>query len=92
VAEKGHEVNEETEFWRGRRHRSQQIRAEKRDSAPALLHREKLSFAVRNEGTHYIVAGKHGSVDFWPGTGLWIDRATNQRGRGIRELARFCRG
>ena len=47
----------------------------------------KLPFEIN--GAHLIVQGRRSTIDFWPGTGLWIDRDTNTTGRGVQKLITF---
>lgn len=35
---------------------------------------------------HLLVAGR---LNYWPSTGLWIDRITKRKGRGVVNLMRF---
>jgi hypothetical protein len=64
---------------------SKQIRDERRTKAPAALTRRGIEFESKNEGAHLIVKGPHGLIDYWPGTGRWIDRSKG-KGFGFREL------
>jgi hypothetical protein len=49
-----------------------------------LLRDRDIPFVVKNGGAHIIVNGR---IDFWPGTGLWIERG-GPRGRGVKDLLR----
>ena len=61
-------------------------RARNRDSSRRLLDERDIPYTAHNEGLHLVVGG---SVDFWPGTGLWKVRHSNQQGRGVRHLINY---
>lgn len=63
-------------------------RAHHREHSPNILREFGFSFAVKNNGAHLVVQVNLGTVDFWPGTGLWEHRETRRRGRGVFNLAR----
>ena len=65
--------------------RGQRKRANNRQASPELLTKANIEYETKNLGAHLIVdAGDH-KVDFWPGTGRWIDRK-GKRGFGVRKL------
>lgn len=66
----------------------QDKRARNRDASAALLTQAQIPFVVKNEGAHLIVDGR---IDFWPGTGKWIQRGTSAHHRGVEGLIRFVR-
>ena len=67
-------------------------RATNRTSSAGLLATRGIPFVTRNEGAHLIV-GRPAFADFWPGTGLWIERQTGRKDRGVRRLmAAYQRG
>lgn len=78
------------DYWRdvtpGMKERSQQRRADNRESSAKMLAAAGLAFEVKNDGAHLIVKANGRTVDFWPGTGLWVVRGTNERRRGVRRL------
>lgn len=41
-----------------------------------------IKYESKNNGTHIIIE----NIDYWPSTGLFIDRKTGKRFRGIRNL------
>ena len=43
-------------------------------------------FITKNKGSHLVVEGPHGLIDFWPSTGKWKDREVGDYERGVREL------
>lgn len=66
---------------------SQEKRANNRRNSLALLDQEGVIFEKKNGGAHLIVEQK---IDFWPGTGLWIERG-GKRGRGVHKLLKYLR-
>lgn len=67
----------------------QEKRADNRDQSAAILQRAGILFESKNLGAHLVVMAGAKTVDFWPGTGLWIVRGTNERKRGVRKLVEF---
>lgn len=51
-----------------------------------VLQQNGIPYTVKNAGQHFIVEGKEGYIDFWPGSGKWISRKDGKRGFGLREL------
>lgn len=75
------------------RKQKQEERAKRRAADLMLLAEEGINLAsINNDGAHIIV--NHGGrvIDYWPGTGLWIDRKTQKRRRGARQLINYCKG
>lgn len=66
---------------------SKQRRAHNREASAQLLAGAGIYFASSNAGAHLIVSAHGRTVDFWPGTGLWIERG-GKRGRGVFGLIR----
>jgi hypothetical protein len=56
--------------------------------AVEMLRECNVSFQVKNNGEHVIVAGNP-ATDYWPGTGLFIQRKTKKEGRGIYNLLKL---
>ena len=77
-----------TEMWRAVRHMRQEKRADNREQSTKMLEEKDVDLEVKNMGTHLIVRHCGKVVDFWPGTGKWIDR-TGPKGRGIRGLLKY---
>lgn len=75
--------NEDTEMWREVKKRGQEKRANNRDRSTEILVLAGIPFVSKNNGAHLIVAER---FDFWPGTGLWMERGKAQKHRGIRSL------
>jgi hypothetical protein len=63
-----------------------EVKREKKQSnlenSISLLHKNGIEFDSFNGGTHL----KVGDYDFWPSTGLFINRKTYERRRGIFTL------
>lgn len=76
------------EAYAGLREVSKQKRRDNRESSAELLKRFGVSFELKNKGAHLIVADRW---DFWPGTGLFIDRKNQKRGRGVFRLLKVMR-
>lgn len=51
-----------------------------------MLLKAGIRFETKNLGAHLIVRALGLTVDFWPGTGLWIVRDTKRQGRGVQRL------
>lgn len=69
----------------------QRKRADNRESSADMLRQAGIAFQSNNDGAHLIVRARGDTIDFWPGTGLWIRRGTNQRKRGVGKLLAFCK-
>lgn len=39
-----------------------------------------------NHGAHLVVTNARHTIDFWPGTSLWIERGSSRRRYGVRTL------
>lgn len=76
----------EGDFWRDVRKAGAEKRASNRDYGYAALLAAGVRFDCNNAGAHLVVYGHKGAVfDYWPGTGLWMQRGGPRR-RGLREL------
>lgn len=73
----------DSEMWREHKKRGQDKRASNRDRSTEILVLAGISFVSKNNGAHLIVAER---FDFWPGTGLWMERGRAHKHRGIRSL------
>ncbi len=60
-------------------------RASNRASSSTFLRERGVPFVSKNLGAHLIV-GAPPFADFWPGTGLWIERASGRKDRGVFRL------
>jgi len=56
-----------------------------------FLQKEGILFESKNKGAHLIVRHNGKVIDYWPGTGKFIDRATGKGKRGIRPLLKYLR-
>ena len=73
------------EMWSAEREASQAKRASNRRHSAHLLVSAGVPFVSKNGGAHLLV-GEPIFADFWPGTGLWIERSTGHKSRGVRNL------
>lgn len=71
--------------------RSKQKRAENREGSAELLTQRNINFESLNDGAHLVVRHAGITIDFWPGTGLWITRSPKWRQRGVRQLITYLR-
>lgn len=85
-------MSEMAELWNSLKAERQQKRANNRASSPGLLADAGVPFEVKNDGAHLIVKSDHGeTIDFWPGTGLWIVRGQTHKRGGVRKLIGHCK-
>jgi hypothetical protein len=73
------------ELFNAARVASQEKRSANLESSVELLTNSGASFEKLST-YHYLVAGRY---DFWPSTGLFIDRQTKSKSRGIFELLKI---
>ncbi len=73
------------DVFRAMRADKQERHAANRTERAEILRKAGVRFETRNGGAHLIVEGQGGKIDFWPGTGKWIDR-NRKNGRGINSL------
>ena len=81
----------EGDFWRDVNVARQAKRADNRSSSAELLRKAGISFEVKNIDAHLIVKLPRATIDFWPGTGLWMVRGQPTRRYGVRGLIQFSR-
>jgi hypothetical protein len=78
------------DYWRDvrpdMRKKNMEKRASNRESSAKMLADSGVAFETKNSGAHLIVTASGRTVDFWPGTGLWIERGTSKQKRGVRRL------
>ena len=77
------------EVFKAMREASQEKRAFNRLRSADLLRSRGVEFKTSNYGSHLLVSHEGRVIDFWPGTGLWIDRShpfSAIKGRGVRRL------
>ncbi len=83
------EEQSDTEMWREHRKHQQAKRASNREDSAAIIKHHSVEVESKNFGAHLIVRHAEQTVDFWPGTGKWIDRrAAAINGRGVHNLLR----
>lgn len=79
-------MSEMSELFRERREQSKLKRAQNRQNSVELLTEKNIPFTTNNGNVHLVVAERY---DFWPGTGLWLDRQDKQsksKNRGVFAL------
>lgn len=78
----------DTEMWRAIRKRSQHRRQKNTESsAQVLAGYPQIQVDSRNNGVHLIVRYNGRTIDFWPSSGKWIDRAApGAHHRGVFRL------
>lgn len=79
-------------MWSAYRHARQAKREDNRRASAGILKAEGVKFTECNNGVHLVVhvtPAHH--VDFWPSTGLWQDRKTKIKNRGVRQLIKHCK-
>jgi hypothetical protein len=69
--------------------RSKEKRANNRDASAKMLTDYNVRYLALNQGAHLVIQYDDLIIDFWPGTGLWIDRATRIKKRGVRNLINY---
>lgn len=72
-----------SETFKAMKEHSKEKRASNRDRSTEMLVLAGIPFVSKINGAHLIVAEKY---DFWPGTGLWMERGKTKRNRGIHSL------
>lgn len=83
---------EMAEEFERRKEESKIKRRNNRENAPKVLEGGGIQHIVKNNGAHIIIQiGGDDKIDFWPGTGKWIPRDTQQHERGILDLIRYIK-
>lgn len=82
------EINEVSEMWRDYREARQEKKRENLKFSTDLLDRHSIKYVSHNHGIHLVIEGRNGPIDFWPSTGLYIERKTKRKLRGIVRLLR----
>lgn len=78
------------EFWRDVNEARQEKRASNREDSAAMLTEAGIKFQAKNMGAHLIVSALGHTFEFWPGTGLWMERGKTRRQYGVRRLIAAC--
>ncbi len=76
-------MSDMAEVFNAMKEASKEKRASNRDRSTEILVIAGIPFVSKNNGAHLIVAER---FDFWPGTGLWMERGKPKKHRGIRSL------
>ena len=76
-------MGDEGDFWRYVKAARKAKRAANTVASTDLLTQNGIEFESKNFGAHLFVSGR---FDFWPSSGLYIDRATGKRSRGVMKL------
>lgn len=76
-------MSEMAEFWRDVKGFYQDKRRTNLQSSTEIIKKAGIPFTSKNNGIHLIVMERW---DFWPSTGLFIDRQTKKKGRGVFNL------
>ena len=71
------------EFWNDVNVERKAKRASNLDYSTELLKENKINFISKNNGVHLIVENKY---DFYPSTGLFINRENKKKKRGVKNL------
>lgn len=58
-------------------------RYQNKTSSTEILIKHEIPFVSKNNGVHLIVSNRY---DYWPSTGLYINRKTGKRKRGVFNL------
>lgn len=65
---------------------SKERRAKNRVSSAEILKSHNIEFESKNGGAHLVIRLPDRVIDFWPGTGTFIDRKHNRNDRGVFSL------
>lgn len=79
-------INEETEAWRKYRQDKANKRLKNLEYSTNLLKEKGIQFESHNFGKQLVILCAESKIDFYPSTGLWIERTTRYKNRGIRSL------
>ena len=88
-------MSESGEIWRAtapmRKEQSRKKKESNYEQSKRLLIANKIDF-VEHENGHFVMTCKHGmKYDFWASTGLFINRKTKYRNRGIQNLLKLVK-
>ncbi len=48
-----------------------------------------IGFNIYNGGIHYVIDHKDEEIHYWPTTGRWFSKTTNQKGRFLKSLLNY---
>lgn len=79
-----------SEYYKDLKEISKLKRESNRKSSYGFLVSRRIKFDSKNNGAHFILYNKEDIpvIDFWPGTGKWIVRKTNQKGYGVKNVVK----
>ncbi len=84
-------MSEIGEYFSALRQASQEKRASNRAYSTAQLTEAGATFTTRNGGAHLVVTAGKSTIDYWPGTGLWMLRGNPKKRRGLAQLLGFIK-
>ena len=76
-------MSEIAETYNALRHYRSIKRYKNKISSTEILTKHGIPFISKSNGVHLIVSGRY---DYWPSTGLYINRETGKRKRGVFNL------
>lgn len=75
------------ETFRAMNAESKERRTRNRENSAQMLQAAGIEFRSANRGAHLMIKRPDGGrIDFWPGTGKWIDNVSHSKKRGVRPL------
>ena len=60
-------------------------------ASTGMLTNAGIPFQSNNGGIHLVLLKNEQFIDFWPSTGLWWIRGTNNKRRGIQKLINYMK-
>lgn len=84
-------MSDAIDFYRDMKAYKQEKRAGNRESSASMLQAAGIPFVSKNNGAHLVIVQQTLTVDFWPGTGLWMIRGNDHKRRGVRGLIGFIK-
>lgn len=86
-------MSDTAELFSGWPEASQAKRAANRAKSAQMLTDAGIKFQAKNGGAHLVVSASDGGlIDFWPGTGKWVVRASKLEQRGVSHLIKRAKG
>lgn len=82
-------INEETESWRKYRQDKANKRIKNLEYSTNLLKEKGIQFESHNFGKQLVILCVDPKIDFYPSTGLWVERTTRYMNRGILSLLAY---
>lgn len=83
--------NEEGEIWRDYNKARDEKRKRNKKYSTQLLDKNKICYVSHKDGDHLIIRMNLKIIDFWPATGLFIDRETKKKQRGVKNLLKYLK-